>query len=1383
MGGICTSPTAQLPLGGVPIPYCAQRRWEDLQHKGQVMFPAAVAVIRFSRLNVLTEGAQASLGFHVLTAVLQDVIRVVQSYGGDVICLSGEILTVLWDQAVVDFDDSSCAALQVAVCCMLDARLWSKENHRIAIAVSFGDVVLSVCQPDSTGRPLLTVTGHPLSIRADKPSVECKEPGILMPADTWATLSSSCYCQGRQVPKRNAWTLTVMEYTLDFPLSVFQVAAPLPLPLLQSWFEEPQCSSNAVVVVVLMPRSIFDVQGWRAACLDDILEQLVQDDGQLVQVQQTGKGFVVINIVYWQPRSKSFISVVAQRCVDLYRQATTPQIKFAITYGPALVRPISSAGRNIHLLLGLAVQQAHYLLTRPDFNQHLIWCNRAVAKACQNIFQLAVQQRESKSGKNHRMAAFALNYADHANQDMMRFELMSLRNQLRTHRIQIVTKACCLALDEAVRAILAGSSPTPVLVCNGAVGMGKTTLAQYLRCHWSVFPMCVVECQEADKMQPFATVRHWFRHIFGVLRLSCEYEDYRANQSPQNLVASILGPDAPFHSLALLQDVLKLNTATKGKQEAGSSMDSSLEERSPEQHQQYQTDVTAALLYLLVKVQERLQVAIFCFDDAHWVDQESWNTLVQFMQWVHDNRRRVVVVLCRSLLDESENGRADIEDISSGVINISLQNFSHKEVEQFLALSFQAVLMPGDKVQNELTTMVAELTWGHPLLLAELCQIMLQKRHQASVNQEGQLTISPASFEILPSVDFSCFKSVHSLVWRLFMSCPEVTQSVLQFAAVAVANDLDHFFLPMVCCMVPDSRHGQMKEAVERLLHAGVLEVVPGHQRSLVATWDSPAYRFALKALPAVLQREMSVTRIEKVNLRLSRLLHSVVLEIVPTAENYHLMTDFAMLARNLELAKQALKLEARMYHNNRDMVQYTNTRATLDELGEESFSDIVVQQPIIPPGSTSFEWTPRHHRPKTPSSKPLPSQPLNTRTGHLLRAAIKTGFLELDYIYDKLLFLFRQLLSRPQLCTVRCMHFELERLLSLLKMFFSLPALYSVRSRPILEQLMTSLCQSCASLNSDTIAAAIELTYTLIRASDTAISKEKILSALGSDIGRLDKFNRSLLADFSQTHFSEISVGQHELYLMLRKLSPVISQEKPRLSSCGSDLCTTYAIQMISECVLLTFAKEEALMHLVAYPQATEHAAIHQKYIDKLLDIQQQYMAGMATVDVEIVGFLFQLVFIHMPLSDDTFAAWFEGTVGPLAEVQRQWILDFCVAQGKVNNPTEATESTHRSSLGGARDKPRTDEAAHPEAPSTDDPTTTSSATSNGLPLPQSVHGLQGGPGNAVQGTVPVGNAMSGVYSPGTPLSEHTPSPADAALPRPPAAGPSPLGSIWAWC
>jgi hemerythrin-like metal-binding protein len=71
-------------------------------------------------------------------------------------------------------------------------------------------------------------------------------------------------------------------------------------------------------------------------------------------------------------------------------------------------------------------------------------------------------------------------------------------------------------------------------------------------------------------------------------------------------------------------------------------------------------------------------------------------------------------------------------------------------------------------------------------------------------------------------------------------------------------------------------------------------------------------------------------------------------------------------------------------------------------------------------------------------------------------------------------------------------------------------------------------------------------------------------------------------------------------------------------------------------------FEHEEEAMHQYSYPGLPEHLGEHSAFIKKVQELQEQFNAGTASIEISVYNFLTAWVFSHIQKTDKKYAEFF---------------------------------------------------------------------------------------------------------------------------------------------
>jgi hemerythrin len=102
-----------------------------------------------------------------------------------------------------------------------------------------------------------------------------------------------------------------------------------------------------------------------------------------------------------------------------------------------------------------------------------------------------------------------------------------------------------------------------------------------------------------------------------------------------------------------------------------------------------------------------------------------------------------------------------------------------------------------------------------------------------------------------------------------------------------------------------------------------------------------------------------------------------------------------------------------------------------------------------------------------------------------------------------------------------------------------------------------------------------------------------------------------------------KMSVGIAKLDKQHQGLFDIMNQlHEGMLQGRGRDILGS-AIANLSQYTKIHFGEEEALLRLHAYPQLGDHLKLHQRFRDKLAELDSQFKAGTAALAVSTLDFL----------------------------------------------------------------------------------------------------------------------------------------------------------------
>eukprot|EP00667_Euglena_gracilis_P000272 EG_transcript_272 len=1261
---------------GLPQPHCAVRYASVLDGGGCVLFNGAVALVQFAGLSAVLGGV-AQLrkdAAQTLQDALQHAVDIIHAHGGDVLSITGQKLLALWDQSAFEgmgihqgrdpgWDEESPTryeALFGAVQCMLELRDYTASVpflHPTA-AVSYGNLALSAQPTPPRGSTLLT-TGRPIAFLTEAEAVLNAEgaeaAGVLVSADAWAALAA--HCQATRLPTCSMWWVERLDAKPEICPSAFlntQPSAPAdslnvggrtaasrasqaPRPP-----DLPGVLEKATVVTLFLPKALLAEDDCIPHFLESVAKDIVQDDGELVQLAQRQRSSLSTTVLFGAGRPLR-AALVLQRCIDLSQRLWDMRMHFAVVCGPAFWGSVTAGGQQVKVLAGPAALISINLASAVDITGHLLWCNAAAVAECSSKYEIEFLGMRKLDGEFH--VSLFVSDQRHKQDGVL---LPQLQARMEWHGCKVSGRERERAvLDEAVHGMLQGTLQTPIVSCFGHGGMGKSTLAVYMQQRWAFLPLAVVDCSDMDPMKCLSACPLLFEELFSLVRYTCKGEDRIAQLTCEELICWLL--DVPLASdlLPPLDAVLNTHFVSAALPPAG--MDSAcLKVDEVSEHAEVFKAVRTLGL-LLRSILARLGCLILCCDNAHSMDTASWQVLQDFVDWAHKDHKPCLLLLCSDPMQET--ACLVTEPKAHLVLPLTLSELDDDDIAIYLADAFEDRMLPGDVVSPELVLSVKTATWGHPLFLSELCAYMKKKRLAVSVDGRGMLCASLETTVSLANVDFTACKPIRQRVHRMFVDLPEIMQTILQTAAAVVTDDNHVIYPQMIVAVFPVEMRPEVLFNLKVLAKKGLL--TPGREggESLVLTWDGPVYQFAMRMMPDLLRQALSRVRLVKINRHLAQLLAKEKSHIRRDARNYRLWATYCYRSGNHGLVKMALELEAEELLLNNHLDRHASVMQELTQLSSSvsaSAEELLHSMPPSPVAAGLF--TSRLRPEPSPSRRLLPFTP--KRLAPDKRALVRSDLLEIDCMHAQLLVFCKKLKSRKPNQLVAATH-ELNRRLKMLKQAYQLPTLY-VLQRETISDLMGQLEEAAKSLTPSTTNGLVDLLLQLVRTFATSTENKLPPMKMYEDAVRWTPVT------LIHTKYEEAAAAQRELFHLWRQLAAACSRSQSM--DALEQHRVTHLLQRVMDLFVRLFAQEESLMGLMGYPYLEDHRQAHQKFIEKLLDVFAQFSMGMLQTDVEVLQCLHQYTTTHVPISDRMFAAWMAGRLGD-AVLPRSRLAEMCLA------------------------------------------------------------------------------------------------------------------------
>jgi class 3 adenylate cyclase/tetratricopeptide (TPR) repeat protein len=240
---------------------------------------------------------------------------------------------------------------------------------------------------------------------------------------------------------------------------------------------------------------------------------------------------------------------------------------------------------------------------------------------------------------------------------------------------------------------------------------------------------------------------------------------------------------------------------------------------------------------------------LFLLDDIQWADAASLRLIEYLARQVPSLRLLLILSHRDSDVTENDHLRAMLSELRKEHL---LQDVPVKRMSAEPSQRLVSAILSGEAPLPGLVGIVHERTGGNPLFAEELLRSMVE---------EQQLVRRPEGWTVQLTTDVGIPSSMRELILRRVGRVSEESRAVLSTASV-LRGEIDFDLLLHLSGMEEES----LIRSVEELLRARLLrerEYEPGH----------PMYRFADDETHAVLYREFSLARRQRLHLKVARLL------------------------------------------------------------------------------------------------------------------------------------------------------------------------------------------------------------------------------------------------------------------------------------------------------------------------------------------------------------------------------------------------------------------------------------------------------------------------------------------------------------------------------
>ena len=121
----------------------------------------------------------------------------------------------------------------------------------------------------------------------------------------------------------------------------------------------------------------------------------------------------------------------------------------------------------------------------------------------------------------------------------------------------------------------------------------------------------------------------------------------------------------------------------------------------------------------------------------------------------------------------------------------------------------------------------------------------------------------------------------------------------------------------------------------------------------------------------------------------------------------------------------------------------------------------------------------------------------------------------------------------------------------------------------------------------------------------------------------------------------AEYSVGINELDHHHRNLFSILNKLHEAMSKGDSNKVIEQVLRELTDYTNYHFTTEERFFEKYRYPERYKHKLEHQKFIEKLEDLINQYQSGRLGVSVKLLSFLREWLHSHILKSDQKYGPY----------------------------------------------------------------------------------------------------------------------------------------------
>jgi class 3 adenylate cyclase len=234
---------------------------------------------------------------------------------------------------------------------------------------------------------------------------------------------------------------------------------------------------------------------------------------------------------------------------------------------------------------------------------------------------------------------------------------------------------------------------------------------------------------------------------------------------------------------------------------------------------------------------------LFLLDDIQWADSASLRLIGYLARQVPSQRLLLILSYRDSDVAENEPLRAVLSELRKDHLlsDVPMRRMAAEPSQRLVS-----AILSGEALLPNLVGLVQERTGGNPLFAEELLRSMVE---------EQLLVRRPEGWTVQLTAEVGIPSSMRELILRRVGRVSEEARTVLSTASV-LRGEFEFDLLLRLCGMQEEA----LIRSVEELLRARLLrerEYEPGH----------PMYRFADDQTQAVLYREFSLARRQRLNL------------------------------------------------------------------------------------------------------------------------------------------------------------------------------------------------------------------------------------------------------------------------------------------------------------------------------------------------------------------------------------------------------------------------------------------------------------------------------------------------------------------------------------